>query len=203
VHSDGRSTHVNVTLKDGTSRQVATEHVYWAASMPALAASLKLDMNRYPFDPPNQTVICNVLTEKEPYSGGVFYATYFGHERIRRVSFADNYCAEARPAGAYRIGVELTYPRVEELIDVEAKVEAWLREDGIIQPDNAVVFSKAEVPGAGYPSVSCKNISSMGAMRRDILESDLTNVTPIGILSEENLFFQYDIIVQIHKTIAQ
>jgi protoporphyrinogen oxidase len=203
LSSDGRSTHANITLKDGSTRQIATDHVYWAASMPALAATLKLDMGSYRFDPPNQTVTCNLLTEKEPYSGGVFYATYLGHERIRRLSFADNYCADARPNGSYPICVELTYPMGEDVEGVEAKVEGWLRDDGVIQPDNKVVFSKAEVLGTGYPCLSCKNISSMGAMRRDILASDLTNLTPIGILSNENLFFQYDIIVHIHRLITQ
>lgn len=203
VHSDGQSTHADIVLKDGSTRQIATEHVYWAASMPALAATLKLDMGRYPFDPPNQTVICNLLTESEPYSGGVYYATYLGHERIRRISFPSNYCPDARPNGSFPICVELTYPRGENVTGVEAKVEAWLREDGVIQPDNKVAFSKAEVLGAGYPSLSCKNISLMGEMRRDILASDLTNVTPIGMLSKENLFFQYDIIEHIHKLIVQ
>jgi protoporphyrinogen oxidase len=200
--ANGRSTFANVTLKDGSPRRIATEHVYWAASMPALAATLELDMARYPFDPPNQTVICNLLTEKEPYSGGVFYATYLGHTRIRRLSFAANYCADGRPNGAFPICVELTYPRDETVTDVEAKVEDWLREDGVIQPGNAVVFSKAELLKAGYPCLSCKNIASIGAMRRDILDSQLTNLTPIGILSQGDLFFQYDIIVHIHQLIG-
>ena len=201
--TDGQCSHARFTLKDGTMRQIATDHVYWAASMPALAATLKLDMKRYPFDPPNQTVICNVLTDKEPYNGGVFYATYLGHDRIRRLSFGNNYCAEARPNGFFPICVELTYPKDEKVADVEANVEAWLREDGVIQPENSVVFSKAEVLAAGYPSLSCRNIASMAAMRRDILSCDLTNLTPLGILSKDDLFFQYDIIEHIHKTITQ
>lgn len=200
--SDGKCTAANITLNDGTSRKLDTASVHWSVGMPALAATLKLDMSQYSFDPPHQTVICNLLMSEKPNCEGTYYAFYHGHDRIHRISFGYNYADDVGPHGQFPMSIELVYPKGADTSNVTAEVEAWLRADGVIGDSSIVTFAKGEVLRGGYPSLSCKNVGAMFAMRNDILQQDIANLTPIGILAKDNLFFQFDIIQHIHELLG-
>jgi hypothetical protein len=71
------------------------------------------------------------------------------------------------------------------------------------EPNNVLLFSKVEVLDGGYPAMSTKNVSSMISIKEDVLAKGIKNLLPVGILAQNDLFFQFDIIKHIHEVVGE
>jgi hypothetical protein len=66
----------------------------------------------------------------------------------------------------------------------------------VISSDDAVIFSAVEPLTTGFPMPSVNNFKALSDIRAKIAAVKLTNLTLLGILSEENVFFQRDVLAQ-------
>ena len=192
---------VRIRQNDNKFNDFKVDKVYWSVGMPALMASLDLSTQSYSFDRPDQTVICNLLVRNKPRCGGVYYIFFHGHERIHRVSFGYNYSRQPLNDNGYPISVELIYPGTVSVDNCALDVVKWLKEAGILEDKNEILFSAVEKFPGGYPKLSQKNITSIKSMRNEILNTKLQNLVPIGLLARENLFFQFDLMRHVHEVV--
>ena len=70
-------------------------------------------------------------------------------------------------------------------------------------PETKVLFAKAEVLQSGFPMPTCNNISSLRAIREGILDLDLQNLSILGILAKDDLFFQTDVLTHLFDTLNE
>jgi hypothetical protein len=116
-----------------------------------------------------------------------------------RLTNYPNYCSGAVRGGHYPISMELL---VEESFaasnDLAAIAQDELARFGLLQSGNHVVFAKTEWLDSGFPMPTSKNITSTRAIRNRIDALHLANLDLIGILAQDNLFFQTDVMRYVH-----
>jgi hypothetical protein len=72
----------------------------------------------------------------------------------------------------------------------------------LLGEDSNVFFSKAEVLAAGFPMPTVKNMNTYDKIRNEIDSLSIKNLEKIGILSEKNLFFQTDVLIDLYGKLS-
>lgn len=192
--------HVTSLVVDqgGGKRQIALRKLVWTSGLPAVAQLLDLDLSDYRFDPPRKTVVVNLLLRQPPRMGDLYYLYCYelGCHTFRITNFT-GYCEEAPRAGGWPVAVELLLDA--PLPDAEGMKRLALDElkrFKVIASDDDVFFLAVEPLATGFPMPSVKNFKALSDIRGRIAATKLANLTLLGILSEENVFFQRDVLAQ-------
>lgn len=175
----------------------------WTAGIPSLAGALGVLPAKLEFDPPRQTVVVNLLLDAPPNMGDLYYFYCFepGFKTLRVTNFS-GYCVGAPREEGYPISVEL-------LVDAafrpdgsfEQLAEQELRSFGVL--DHARVrFAKAEILKSGFPMPTTRNLDTLRQLRKRVAERGLANLSCLGILAEDDLFFQGDVLAHAYKSLA-
>ena len=132
-----------------------------------------------------------------------FFCYQSGFYTYRLTNYV-TYSAGAIRNGLYPICIEFLM-NDEELnsgINIEERAEEELQKFGILKENTKVVFKKAEILESGFPMPSRNNIVSLRKIRNDIRYMKLENLKMIGILAEDNLFFQTDVLIDLHNKLS-
>lgn len=186
----------------GSIHHVDVELVSWCAGLFSATRILGLGGSLSGMVRPPTTVICSMLVDRMPKSGGVYYGYFHGKPLANRFSFPANVTGVERPDGLWPIALELIYPAGSDTADAVSLSEDAFRSSGIIQDETKVVFAKAEVLKAGYPSFSCASIAALKAARDEFLEQRISNLLLFGPLVRDDLFFQFDVLRHIEETLG-
>jgi len=191
----GKVDSVNIQHDDGQIRSYDVANIICSAPLPALLFTLDKRPPSQPFSPPHQTVICNFISKTKPNDGALYYIYLHGHPRLHRVSFPYNYSDEdIDKRGGYPLCVEAVYPRQETVENAHETALNGLIEAGIIQAADEIVFQDSYVSAGGYPNLSTGNIKALEFFRHYISEMKVSNIHSVGVLSRDDLFFQFDLI---------
>jgi hypothetical protein len=69
--------------------------------------------------------------------------------------------------------------------------------------ETKVLFAKAEVLQSGFPMPTTNNLSSLREIRGRTSDLDLQNLSILGILAKDDLFFQTDVLSHLFDTINE
>jgi hypothetical protein len=182
----------------GSKRMISPQKMVWTSGLPAVAQLLGLDLSGYRFDPPRKTVVVNLLLRQPPQMGDLYYLYCYepGCHTFRITNFTA-YCEGAPRAGGWPLAVELLLDA--PLPDAEGTKRLALDElkrFKVIASDEDLIFSAVEPLATGFPMPSVNNFKALSDIRTRIAATQLANLTLLGILSEENVFFQRDVLAQ-------
>jgi phytoene dehydrogenase-like protein len=190
----------SVTVNHGsTKRSISPQKIIWTSGLPAFAQLLGLNLSDYNFDPPRKTVVVNLLLREPPNMGDLYYLYCFepGCHSFRITNFS-NYCEGAPRANGWPLAVELLFdPPLPDVEGIKRLALEELKRFDVIASDENVTFSAVEPLAAGFPMPSLNNIKSLSNLRENISAACPFNLTMLGILSEENVFFQRDVLAQV------
>jgi len=160
-----------------------------------LSKLLNIDTSKHTFDTHPKTIITNLLIDKPLQCGELsFIYSYDKGTKVFRIDNYYNYCNGAFANGLYRVGIE----SVEfEEIDVNALQEKLIEElieYKIMSKDTKIAFIKTEILDNGFPLLSQNNIEIINDLKKSINSLNIENLVNIGILSEEGLFFESDVV---------
>jgi protoporphyrinogen oxidase len=199
----------NIEYKNGKVEKISfknievknLEYLVWSVGLNSLASSLNLDL-KFEWDQAPKTVITNILIDKPLNAKKLsYFYNYDPKFKTFRVDNYSNYSSGAVRNDLYPISVEMLLYEVEENIDEVAIRE--LKKSGVLQENTKIVFKKSEVLKYGFPLLTEKNISNTNILREKIKNLKLDNLVSLGILSEENLFFESDIKKHTYKKIKE
>jgi len=208
------STLSNITLKDNAIDTIEVKNalknetfhspksVLWTGGIPPLGQALKTDFTGLKFDKPLKTIIVNILLNKQLNIGDLYYFfCYDNRFNTYRLTNYINYSQGAVRNGLYPVCIELLVKEQDLLngFDPEKTAVEELFRFGITKPDTEVKFVKAEILEAGFPMPSLNNINGLKKIRADIKSKNLQNLILIGVLSEDNLFFQTDVLIDMYN----
>lgn len=182
----------------GGKRVIALNRMVWTSGLPVVAQLLGHDLSQYRFDPPRKTVVVNLLLKHPPQMGDLYYLYCYepGCHTFRITNFT-GYCEEAPRAGGWPISVELLLDA--PLPDKDAMLRLALDElkrFKVISTDDNVIFSAVETLATGFPMPTVNNFNTLSDLRKKIDAAKINNLILLGILSEENVFFQRDVLTQ-------
>lgn len=195
---------LSIATEQGRQEISELGKVIWTSGLPSAAMALGVSLSSYTFDPPRRTVVVNLLLVDSPKMGDLYYFYCFeqGFHTFRVTNFSA-YCAGAPRNGHYPISVELLLdsplPSHEEMISIA--VEELIR-FGVVESAGSVMFSAAEILASGFPMPTTRNFEGLSDMRRRIAELQLDNLILLGVLSEENVFFQRDVLAQTYQKLS-
>jgi phytoene dehydrogenase-like protein len=200
----GRVAGVALNLAGGQRTIASPRQVLWSAGVFPLCAALGLplhgDRRR------RQTVIVSMLLKAPPRMGDLycFFCGDAPHATYRVTNLA-SFCPEAARPGAHPISVELLLdpPAPGETPDYAAQAVGEITAFGLIEDSSEVVFARAETLAGGFPCVTRLNMQGVEQMWAALDEERMANLTRIGILAEPGLFFQHDILVDMHRKVEQ
>lgn len=181
-------------LHDDQEIEFEVNRFVCSVPIPAFLFSLDDKPTPQPYAPAHQTVICNLIIDEPPRDHGMYYLWFHGHDRVHRVSFPNNFSDEDPTKTGYRICVECVYPHGSDASDATDMVVETLRQAKIINAAQNTVFSDSFVSPGGYPNLSISNINSLAYYRDFIAAKNLSNFDNVGILSRDDMFFQFDLI---------
>jgi protoporphyrinogen oxidase len=189
----------------GSDREVLVEELVWTSGLPAASQMLGLNLAPYHFDPPRKTVVVNLLLRQQPNMGDLYYLYCCdpGFHTFRITNFA-GYCDGAPRAGGWPLAVELFLD--SPLPDVETMKGFALEELkrlNVIKSNEDVAFSAVEPLATGFPMPTVNNFKALLDIRTKIAAAKVPNLILLGILSEENVFFQRDVLAQTWNKLMQ
>lgn len=178
------------------------KQVIWSAPMFGLVKLLDIDTQDLRYDAPLKTVLVNILLEKELAMQDLYYLYPYdvGYSTYRITNYVA-YCPDAMQDGKYPITLEMLVTEdnlKQNLVELAIKE---LKSMKLLQDDNQIFFAQAEILAAGFPMPSIKNLNSFSILRSRIQEKNIHNLTTVGVLSSENVFFQKDVMVDTVKKI--
>jgi phytoene dehydrogenase-like protein len=205
LESDGVRVKRLMLEHGGVRKTIVTHKLVWTSGLPAVAKLLGLDLSDYSFDPPRKTVIVNLLLRQPPQMGDLYYLYCYepGCNTFRITNFT-GYCEGAPRAGGWPIAVELLIDEPNSTPEAMKRLALdELTRFKVIASDGDVIFSAVEPLASGFPMPSVNNFKALSDMRERIAASRLSNLTLLGILSEENVFFQRDVLTQTWNKLIQ
>lgn len=189
----------------GSKKTVNVRNLIWTSGLPLLAQLFGEDLSGFRFDKARKTVLVNLLLREPPKMGDLYY--FYCYEsgcKTFRVTNFTAYCAGAPRASGWPISVELLLDM--PLPDSEAIKETALKElkeFRVIESEKDVFFIAVEPLSSGFPMPSVNNHKTMSVVRNKILSEEIKNLTLLGVLSEENIFFQRDVLSHIWEKIVR
>jgi protoporphyrinogen oxidase len=172
------------------------EQFIFSAGLVTLSKLLNINTQDLQFDQNPETIIINILIDKPLNIGDLsyFYCYDEGYKTFRVDNYI-NYCDGAVRDGLYPISIEMLSlsEKGVNLTEMEHIAIKELNQLNILQKNTKIIFTKGEALEYGFPLLSQKNIQNMNKIRENINTLKLKNLVKIGILSEQNLFFETDI----------
>ena len=160
-----------------------------------LGLLLNIDMSAYSFDAHPKTIITNMLIDKPLTCGELsFIYSYDKGSKVFRIDNYISYCEGAKKDGLYRIAIESVEFGEIDKKELQKKLIDELIEYNIMLADTNISFIKTEILENGFPLLTQNNVFVTNDLRNNIDKLKIDNLTNIGILSEEGLFFESDVI---------
>lgn len=187
------------------SRVIYPKKLIWTSGLPAVAKLLGFDLAAYRFDSPRKTVVVNLLLRQTPNMGDLYYLYCYepGCYTFRITNFT-SYCEGAPRAGGWPISVELLLDTpIPDVDNIKQLALDELKRFKVIASESDVIFSAVEPLVTGFPMPTVNNFKAMSDIRARIASSKLVNLTLLGVLSEENVFFQRDVLAQAWNKLMQ
>lgn len=175
----------------------------WTGGNPLLGKMLGVNFTGLKYDKPLKTIVVSVLLDKPLDMGGLFY--FFCYENgfhTYRLNDFNAYCSGAQRNGLYPISIELLISdrQIEKLkLSFEEIAISELKRFDILQKGTKIVFAKAEPLDSGFPMPSRNNINAIKHVRNQINDMNIENVEMIGILANDNQFFQTDVLIDVYQ----
>jgi protoporphyrinogen oxidase len=199
----------SVTIKDkkGNMETIPVKELFWTAGLPSLAHALNIDTSDIVYDKKHtESMYVNFLFNKMPAMDKLYYFYCFDKGyRTFRVTNYTNYCPAAAGQRGYPVCVELWTQGDDskEEEDILSLAITELKSFGVIDDTYKVIFSKVEkTMGAGFPLPSVRNIGNMNTISKRIKECGINNVISTGVLSEKNVFFIKDVLIDAYKKVT-
>ncbi len=200
---DGRVAAVTIRRNGREERVENVARLIWATSIPPLGRHLGVDCADVKPDPPLKTIVVNMVVDRPPRAMGDLYYFFCYDPRFhtfRLTNFA-NYCRGAGRNGGFPVSMELL---MTEETAANSDLEAIAIEEygrfGF--SDSTVLFAKAERLDSGFPMPTVNNVHGLRAIRNRIRAMNLGNVQLVGILAEDNLFFQTDVLADAYRKLT-
>jgi len=151
-------------------------------------------------DKPKHTVITNFILKKVNDLNERQYI--YCYDEALKTFRITNYNAltnsdECKPP----LTVESLFDDVPSKEDVNKTIINELSLMGIINSPQDVEFVRSEILAYGFPCLSTKNILALDSLRNQINDIGVTNMTKIGALNENNIFFMKDMLLDVKKKI--
>lgn len=201
---NGRVHAVKVCCKGKEETLDDLSRLIWTANIPMLGRFLGVDFAGLKYDKPLKTIIVNLVVDQLPAAMGDLY--YFfcyqpGFHTYRLTNFS-NYCHGAGRNGGFPVSIELLIEEeVARSSDLTEIAMDEFRRFGVGDPSTKFLFAKAELLESGFPMPSVNNIFALRSIRNAIHGMKLSNLDLVGILAEDNLFFQTDVLRDVYKKI--
>lgn len=188
-----RINSITITSNDGKTKTISTDQVI--CTIPQIYLSNLLFPNDLPvkFDPPKHTKILNLVTNEKPNSKKLSWILSHGHEFIHRISFPNNY-SENINIGDYKVCVECVFNNTISEQNLKTDVIQFLLDCGLLSDESKILFTDVVNAPGGFPTLSLQNINTIEAFNNRVSDRELENLVNIGILSDEDMFFQFDLI---------
>lgn len=188
----------NVTIRSGGTMSIIedVERLIWTSGIPGLAARLGFTTQDRG-DAALKTVVVNLVVDRVPDKMGDLYYFFCYDQAFRafRLTHFSNYCRGAGRNGGYPLSLELLIdPRETPQIDTVALGVAEFHRFDLSSEPARVLFARAEPLDAGFPMLSLANVAAVRKAREWIRGMAIGNVTLVGVLAEDNLFFQTDVL---------
>jgi protoporphyrinogen oxidase len=199
---ENKITEVSISTGNNLQKFETPKMLVWSGGIPILGRLLKTDFEGLRFDKPLKTIIVNMLVDKPLEMDDLYY--FFCYDQAfhtYRLTNFINYSKGAARNGLYPVCIELLISE-EELnkgFDPERTAVEELFRFNVTQHDTQVTFVRAEILEAGFPMPSSGNIKGLKKIRKDIQNKELDNLVLLGVLAEDNLFFQTDVLVDTYE----
>jgi phytoene dehydrogenase-like protein len=202
--ANGAVTGLSLQHASGSSRRV--DHLgqlVWTSGLPALGGGLGLDLKGYAFDQARKTVVVNMLLKEAPAMGDLYYLYCYeeGCHTFRISNFAA-YCDGAKRPDGYPVAVEMLLdeplPSSKEIAKIALRE---LMQFSVIEGPDQVNFQAVETLVSGFPMPSVRNFEALADIRARLQALELGNLTRLGILADDNVFFQRDVLAQTYRKI--
>jgi len=200
---EGEVSSVQVGTQNG-DREVKVGKLIWTSGLPVIAGLSNIDLMQYKFDPPRKTIVVNLLLKNPPIMGDLFYFYCYepGFYTFRVTNFGA-YCDGAVREQGHPIAVELLMD--EPLPDKEAIAAIAMKEllkIGVIKTSEDIAFQAVEILTTGFPMPTTNNFSVLSDIRSKLQEKSISNLVLLGVMSEENIFFQRDVLSQTYTKLS-
>jgi protoporphyrinogen oxidase len=192
-----------VVLKESTGDRVSilSDYLLWTIGWAGLAHTMRIDMSDLEFQKGPEMLFINLLFDQPPKMDRLYYFYCydegFGTFRVTNYS---NYCPAAGASGKYPVCVEFWPSKLgfkpRELSQEDAQKIALheLGKFGVIGEQHKVLFAKVEGGAGAFPLPTVKNRSSLKEIRRRVEQRVAANLTVVGVMADDGLFFVPDVL---------
>ncbi len=172
------------------------KNIIWSAGYFPLTKLLDVKIDNFNFDTVPKTIITNILVDKPLNMGklGYFYC-YDNNFKTFRLDNYINYCSGAQRNTGYPVSIEMILYEKDYKNKEELRVIALneLKRFNIMKKGTKILFSETEILEYGFPLLSTNNLNIVKNVAKSVNNLKIKNLINIGILSEENMFFESDI----------
>ena len=180
------------------------DHIVSSVGLFPLSYILDVDISKYKYDKPPKTVITNILIDRPLLCGELsFIYSYDKGSKIFRVDNYINYCNGAKRKGLYPISIESLNFEELDIRKLEEQLISELKQYNVLSDDTSIEFIKTEILEYGFPLLTQNNVFINNELREKMKSLNINNLTTIGILSEEGLFFENEVIKDTYSKIKE
>ena len=152
---------------------------------------------------PMKTAIVSYLLKHEPRMGDLYYAydATPGH-LSHRFSSPINFCSKSKVGDFFRFTNEVVYHSELSDIQIKERSSQELVEMGIFKIEDVESCYVSRL-SSGYPNLNAESSSFLQEYLKGSLENLPNSILPIGIMSEPNVFFQNDVILNVYNKLQK
>lgn len=196
---------ISIYCKDEIKEIDNINSLIWTANIFSLGKLLDFSFKGYKYDTPLKTYVVNILVDHEPELGDLYY--FFCYEKgfkTFRLTNYSAYCKNAKRDGLYPISMELLIDPSKNLTTkmIEEIAQKELKSFNILNEKTDIKFIKVEQLVSGIPMLTLNNTNSIKSIRNKIKREQINNLIITGVLSEDNLFFQTDVLIDLYNKIS-
>lgn len=190
-----------ITLLSGEILEV--ENFVSSVSLPVLANLLNIEGTKEimsSMDKPKHTIITNIILKNIiKLANHYFYCYEQGMSTFRITNY--NAITQIKSPENMPLTVESLHEEILEEDTHKENIFQELKKMGFVEKKTDILFQKRELLKYGFPCLSVKNMQGFSDLRKGIEELNLTNLTFVGALSEENVFFMKDVLQKTYNKI--
>jgi hypothetical protein len=196
---------ISIYCKDEIKEIDNINSLIWTANIFSLGKLFDFSFKGYKYDTPLKTYVVNILVDHEPELGDLYY--FFCYEKgfkTFRLTNYSAYCKNAKRDGLYPISMELLIDPSKNLTTkmIEEIAQKELKSFNILNEKTDIKFIKVEQLVSGIPMLTLNNTNSIKSIRNKIKKEQINNLIITGVLSEDNLFFQTDVLIDLYNKIS-
>ena len=197
---------ITVNNKDRIEEIEDVNSLIWTANILGLGNILDYSFEGYEYDQPLKTYVVNLLVDRESKLRDLYY--FFCYEkgfRTFRLTNYSAYCTNAIRDGLYPLSLELLIDPSEDLSSemIEKIALEELKQFDVLKEKTSIKFIKVERLVSGIPMLTINNTNSMKSIRNKIKREQIDNLIIAGVLSEDDLFFQTDVLKDVYNKILK